>query len=250
MSTLDDEHRKVRQRARFKCEECREVSDNQYAHIIPDSVGGPANEQNLVFLCYPCHKKLDYSILRKHSPAAEEYLRKLRDAGRKSDGWISDRLMFFTNSDVVVKIGNGFTFINCEPILFDLKEQALLSVGNSDGKLDVTGKFFDENSRLLLEIEHSKFRCHGNMIWDLELKNNGEINLISENQEIQLSIKQEKQGDALIVSGRLYANGIMFIADGDGVMSVDGGFVANNNTIMNGPGLRLGYDGKNFTFRI
>jgi hypothetical protein len=177
--SVEDERQKVRQRARFLCENCRETSDNQYAHIIPESLGGPATEQNLVFLCYPCHKKLDYSILRKRSPAAEKYMESIREAGRKADDWISERLIFFIGRDVVVKIGGGFTFINCDPILFDLEDRPLLSIVSDNGRLSINGRFFDERNNLLLEINDSKFRCHGEMIWDLELTKNGELTLIS-----------------------------------------------------------------------
>jgi hypothetical protein len=63
-------------------------------------------------------------------------------------------------------------------------------------------------------------------------------------------IQQPLDEDSLILSGTLYANGMLFVADDEGIRSADKRFHASSNTIINRPGLLLGYDGEGITFRM
>jgi hypothetical protein len=58
-------------------------------------------------------------------------------------------------------------------------------------------------------------------------------------------IQQPLDEDSLILSGTLYANGMLFVADDEGIRSADKRFHASSNTIIN-----LGYDGEGITFRM
>lgn len=112
--TLDNTQQKVRQRARFLCEnpDCRKPTLCEYAHIIPDSWGGEYTVDNILFLCGDCHPKFDYSVFRRDPDLALEYLRMMKNV-RKDNAHI-EHLFYFLSHKIIVKIDSGITLENCK----------------------------------------------------------------------------------------------------------------------------------------
>jgi predicted restriction endonuclease len=49
----------IRQRDNYTCQICGRVTDLQVHHIIPRSNGGKHTLDNLITLCFPCHRHID-----------------------------------------------------------------------------------------------------------------------------------------------------------------------------------------------
>lgn len=75
------------------CEICGENRISHYCHIIPHSLGGPADYANYVYLCPVHHHLFDHNRLSKEEwkkldfsnklPAVKEYVKKVRQVELK-----------------------------------------------------------------------------------------------------------------------------------------------------------------------
>ncbi|MDQ2751502.1 MAG: HNH endonuclease [Bacteroidota bacterium] len=226
--TREDTQQKVRQRARFLCEnpECRRSTTGQYAHIIPDSLEGAYTTDNILFLCKDCHDKFDYSVFRRDSELALKYLTMIKNV-KKSNEPI-EHLFYFLSQEIVVKIGSGITLIGCRSIFENLNREPLLSINLVDNRMNINGNFFDQNAKNILEIKDNKFFAHGGLLWDLYVRTNGELNLITKDQQIYLNIKQDEDL-SLHISGRLFIEGDIFEINERGIYQP-----SRDNLISNG----------------
>jgi len=218
MANEEQTQQMVRQRAGFLCEnpDCRKATIGEYAHVIPDAWGGPYTEDNLLFLCGDCHRKLDHSVLRRKLPQALDYLRAIAKAGNKRRDIVSDSFEFFSNR-VEVRIGAGIRIINCGCVLCAEDRTCIFSAQLKDSKLYIGGALFDQHNQVLLEFNDNRFKAHGDMLWDLVMERNGELEIISSDRKIFIHFSQE-QDSALRLSGRFFVNGNLFEATEQGLL--------------------------------
>lgn len=227
MNKKDKQKQLVRQRARFVCEnpKCRKNTEGWYAHIIPDSWGGPYISSNLLFLCDECHRKFDYTVIKQQNPQAIEYMKLIRDV-RKDNRLIENCFEFF-GKDLIVRIGGGITLTNCRSIFRTLQNTTLLSACLSNGQILLNGVFYNEVGNVILTIIDNKFYAKGEDLWDLKITNNGQLDLINKTKKIALYLKQNDDS-SINISGIIYLEGDIFEITPEGIHQI-----SKNNWIKN-----------------
>ncbi|HLZ15281.1 MAG TPA: HNH endonuclease [Candidatus Saccharimonadales bacterium] len=188
------ERQLVRQRARFQCENCQQFALAQYAHIIPESDGGEYELNNLLFLCYPCHRTLEPALAKVRLKEARiERMERIR-ARDKIDNLVQgifDELMAGTN--VVVHIGRGLKFVDTKRIFEEdshkYPQPSYLDVKALDGMLLFSGNFKDENGKALIHFENTQFKIYTGDFWDI-VRKPAKLEIVNLSRKFRLQILQ------------------------------------------------------------
>lgn len=209
MSSKSDTDRVVRQRANFICQSCHKIADCQYAHIIPKEWKGPYIESNLLFLCYQCHRALEVAGLIRNTLRAQKLIERMYKLQKniQQDERINSNFEFYSNN-MTIHLNNGLKIINTPIIIYYTGEKSkelfpLLSIKRIKDEIMLSGFFFDEKNRLLLEIYDNQFTANSGTLWDLQIKRRSYLRLTSKSTQINLELSQNDDG-SLKLLGVLY----------------------------------------------
>lgn len=221
--------KKLRQRARFKCESCNEnrLDNKQYAHMIPDIDDGGFSLSNMLFLCYSCHRKYEVEGLPKSSQKRKllvDQMIKMRDK-TKSDSPLK-KFLNYPSEKVVLKTGNC-TFRSSRIFTStELSELKLLQIDVKNQTLILNALFFDKQKNLILSIKDNNLRTHSNLLFDLIISKNDKLEIISKDKTMKLCLDQDLEG-ILNVTGKIYYYGFAY------ELSRSRGLICNRATFNN-----------------
>lgn len=175
----------------------------QYAHIIPDKMGGEYEFNNLLFFCYDCHRKLEPMIARGELRQARiQEMQKIKNSktiDRLAEG-IFDELL--ATSDIVVNFGKGITVKNSlraiQEAPVESPESAYLSITATDGLLNISGLLKDENNKPLIYFDGLYFRLYTGDFWDI-IRKPGKLEIVNISRRVRLSIQQSTDLSILIL---------------------------------------------------
>ena len=231
----------VRRRDRFRCQYCGATGE-QYAHIVPDSDGGEYALDNLLFLCYSCHK--NWQEPAKASPEMRDRLseigRNLRDKS-KTDAVISNTFGFPAGGELVVTLGGGVRFVNQERILEREADptRPYLSLGaDSFGILHINAYFDDADGHDFMHVEDNVLKVHTAAAWDVVFSRRY-MRFEHADREMKLEIRQADNLD-LQITGSLYLNGGRFVITNERIVDTIANIIMQRNiAVANGMGLLL-----------
>jgi hypothetical protein len=238
----DDEQRLVRQGARFQCDYCKRLANAQYAHIIPESDGGKYEFNNLLFLCYECHRNFEPTLAKGKLRAARIARMQELKLRPKIDNLVQgifDELV--ADTKVVVHIGRGLEFINTPRIFEEATERfsdpSYLDIEGVDGVLRLSGHFKDENGKSLIRFKNTDFELHTGDFWDI-IRKPGKLEIVNVTQKFRLQISQNDDL-SLTILGKFFIGNASAKAGSSGL--VVGGMHFRDCSVENGQvGLHVG----------
>ncbi len=240
MSTESIKH-SVRERARFKCENCNQFTKGQYAHIVPEADGGDYDYSNLLYLCWPCHINYEPASAKGDKKSARiVYMHKIKDRP-KVDSLVNDIFELPADTIPTIHLGEGLTLTSTPTIFTEEPSRyttpAFLRFEVKDGLLQLYGLFKDEVGKVILEFLGTQFKVHTADIWDITRKN-GKFELVNRSRRVILRLHQ--QDDLSIdISGSIYLAGVKTRIGKKSVV-LPGGNVFNNSSI-NGSAVGIVY---------
>ncbi|MBM3208931.1 HNH endonuclease [Candidatus Shapirobacteria bacterium] len=207
MSNRLDHKRIVRQRARFKCENCGKFEFSQYVHIAPESDSGEFDFNNLLHLCYQCHRALEPTLSKgKLKTARINRMKKIKNRP-KIDSLVEglfDEL--HADTDLVVRLGGGITFINT-PRVFEEDPNRypnpsyldFMFVGSS---LQIDGMLKNENQQPIITFSGTRFTLFTGDFWDV-IRQPSRLEIINATKRVSLSLEQNDDL-SITIQGNLY----------------------------------------------
>lgn len=249
MSERDDIQREVRQRERFMCAlgHDTDVGMKQYAHVVPESAGGPYEVNNLVWLCEGCQRK--YEPANKKDELRELLIKRMeeiRDAPRFDNlaTGVFDELLLHPERPVVVRMGSDVY----QDVQRPFTEQApngetdiqYLEFRRDGLSIVLNGMIKDEHGLPLITFEDSKLRFHTFDAWDFERKPRF-LKIINNTQQVWFSIEQADDMSVRI-EGELYFDHVKLTLDQAAAKVSYGGITMIGNRMTGGfAGLALPY---------
>ena len=208
MTTKLNHERLVRQRGRFKCENCNNFTIAQYAHIIPDSNGGSYDFNNLLYLCYECHRKFEPTLKKGELKKAHiKHMKKIKNRS-KIDSLVTgifDELQ--AGKEIVVHMG-GITFINIPRIFQENPSKFLipsfLEIEHVVDQLQISGLFKDENQKPLIFFSGTNFTLCTGDFWDV-IRRPSELEFVNVTKKVSLLLRQNDDL-SITIEGSLYLN--------------------------------------------
>ncbi len=196
----------VRSHARFKCENCDEFVVAQYAHIIPDSDSGEYDFNNLLFLCYPCHRNYEPAITSSELKQARiKHLKNIKDR-EKIDSVVEGIFELPADKKVTVNLGGGLKVVDTPDIFTEdptkYANPSRLSITTESGLLQINGLLKDESFSPIIEFSGTKFKLHTKDYWDI-IRKPGKLELINRSKKLKLRIHQQDDL-SLLLRGTLY----------------------------------------------
>jgi hypothetical protein len=231
----------VRRRDRFQCVYCGKPGE-QYAHIVPDSDGGEYALDNLIFLCYSCHKNSQEAAGAPLEMKARliELSQRMRDS-EKVDNVLSSIFKWPAGEQLAVTLGGGMRAVNQERILErgDNPARPYLTLSiDKFGALIINAYFDDAEGSDFMQISDNRMKVHSAVAWDIVISRRS-IKFEHIDRKIRLQIRQAPNMD-LRVTGNLYLNGSYYEITEDAILDVtNNNFLQGNRTMGNGRGLLL-----------
>lgn len=223
---------KVRQRSRFQCEAEADgkLTNKQYAHIIPDSKGGPYTVDNILFLCYDCHHKYEPEALSgSEYEAMLERMRAIRDRPKIENllsGMFDD---FISGSGKPIKVRFGSdTFIDTQKIFTEQREgnvASFMSFTKKATEILINGVLKDERGKPFFTFTNSYIQVHSDDVWDIE-RTSRSLEMINRNTTVWFKLSQV--GDIIYFTGNLFIGGGLVKIDKNKIEH--GNIVTSNNT--------------------
>jgi hypothetical protein len=238
-----DEQQKARIRDRFICPNCQMRRGEQYAHIVPDSDGGPYVADNLLFLCVECHNNLEPARAKaEQKNQLVELARKIKKAPRR-DGFLTSNFTLVAGTHPTIKLGGGMIITNSTAILEKQNEpnNPYLKLESDEiGRLIISAKFEDTDGRVIMEIDKNILHLHTKDAWDIVMKRRS---IIFEDAKRSINLQISQAEDlSLLVIGKLYINGGLYTIDSEQLTSSSGIVIKNSYSIFNGYGVLLSPD--------
>ncbi|HSW89096.1 MAG TPA: HNH endonuclease [Candidatus Saccharimonadales bacterium] len=196
----------VRQRARFQCENCKDFTETQFAHIIPESNGGIYEVNNLLFFCLECHRKFEPTrVSGKLRKAHIKRMKKIKNHP-KIDSFVTgifDELQ--GDKKIIVRMG-GITFINTKRLFEENPSHyflpSYLEVLFSEDTLQINGLLKDENQKPLIIFSGSKFSLFTGDFWDV-IRKPSYLEIVNTSKKVNLILKQNDDL-SINLQGNLY----------------------------------------------
>jgi hypothetical protein len=198
-----DIKREVRQACGFGCVICR-CPLYEYDHIEEYSVVGEHKADNLALLCPNCHTKKGKKQITK------EWIRECKRSAR-SKLLISDRIQ---KVSYTIDLGSNLISNFDQGYIFDCDNFGFLFIDFTDS-LSLTGKFFDHDGAVALEISDNELQLNSNT-WDIEYVGS-KITFRSDPRKIFLSIDINSQRRLITITGKYFINEIPVTINEKGV---------------------------------
>lgn len=207
MSNALDHKQVVRQRGRFKCENCDKFEFSQYAHIIPENDGGEFDFNNLLHLCYQCHRAFEPTLSKGKLRAARVNRMQTIKNRPKMDSLLEglfDEL--HVDTELVVRLGGGITCINT-PRVFEedpkkYPDPSFLDFKFVDDILQVSGMLKNENRQPIITFSDTHFTLFTGDFWDI-IRQPSKIEIINVTKKVNLILKQNDDL-SIDIQGDLY----------------------------------------------
>ena len=202
-----DHQRIVRQRGRFKCENCDKFDFFQYAHIIPETDSDEYDFNNLLHLCYQCHRVFEPTLSKGKLKNANIIRMKKIKNRLKIDSLVEglfDEL--HADTDLVVRLGGGITFINT-PRVFEedpnrYPNPSYLDFMFVDGSLQISGMLKNENHQPIISFSGTRFTLFTGDFWDV-IRQPSKLEIINVTKRMSLILEQNDDL-SINIQGNLY----------------------------------------------
>ncbi len=206
----------------------------QYAHIVPESDGGEYEFNNLLYLCYECHRKFEPAAVRDElKKGRTPRMRLIRDRGKIDNlvGGIFDELI--SGEDLVVRIGRGLEFVNTKRVFEEVPARyspsSYLDIEKGDGILEVSGLFKDETGKPLISFHNMYFHLFTGDFWDI-VRKPGKLEVVNLSKKVRLQLYQNNDLSISIMGKFFLGNMVARATESEFTL---GGNTFINNTIVN-----------------
>lgn len=213
-----DIKREVRQACGFGCVICR-CPLYEYDHIEEYSIVGEHKAENLALLCPNCHTKKGKRQITK------EWIRECKNSA-KGKFLNSDRIQ---NVPYTIDLGTNLITSFKGGVIFDCRYFGFLVMNFTDS-LSLSGKFFDKDGAIALEIEDNELQLN-NHIWDIEYTGSTII-LRHALRDVFLSIDINSEKKLIVITGKYFINDIPVSISDKGIC-LNGNPIALKNIIHN-----------------
>ena len=207
MSNTSYHKQAVRQRGRFKCENCGKFEVSQYAHIRPDSDGGEYDFNNLLYLCYPCHRAFEPTLAKGKLKEARINRMKMLKNKSKIDSLVEGLFNeLHADKDLVVRLGGGITFINT-PRIFEenpdrYQNPSFLDFTFVNDILQISGMLKNENQQPIINFSGTHFTLFTGDFWDI-IRQPSRLEIINITKKMSLILEQNDDL-SIDIQGNLY----------------------------------------------
>lgn len=183
--------RQLREEAHYGCSRCGNPLLNN-AHVICSNNNLPASPENMLSLCFACHKLADGGEF------PEKSIRELKGNPYNKDH-ISERFMV-EGHKLIVNLG-GNRYINAPKILTVNDFEILTIKMEPRGYLAFNLSLFDKYNNLVGVVDENKWAGDKTLEWELEYKSK---HLKISNDARKVSFTMEIRNDEIYLRGDLY----------------------------------------------